>query len=198
MTIIKDIEIKSYFGKEIEPLVSELAKLRINVFRDYPYLYEGDLEYEKKYLKVYTDSSKSVLVAAICDNQIIGAATALPLSDETPNIQEPFLLANINPAHIYYFGESVLLKEFRGFGIGHAFFDSREAAAKKFHFPITAFCSVKRDDDHPLKPKDYRSLDDFWIKRGYEKKPELTSFFSWKDIGEEEESKKEMVYWMKK
>lgn len=198
MTDNKDIEIKSYFGKEIEPLIPELARLRITVFHDFPYLYQGDFEYEKNYLKVYTDSKESVLVAAICDGKIIGAATALPLKDETDYIQEPFLKANMNLSEIYYFGESVLLKEFRGYGIGHAFFDGREAAAKKFNYPITAFCGVKRPEEHPQKPKDYRPLDEFWKKRGYEKKPNLTSHFSWKDIGEKEESKKEMIYWMKK
>lgn len=198
MTDKRDIEIKSYFGKEIEAFIPKLARLRITVFHDFPYLYEGDFEYEKNYLKVYTDSVESVLVAAFCENKIIGAATAIPLKDETDYIQEPFLKSGMNLSEIYYFGESVLLKEFRGYGIGHAFFDGREAAAKKFHYPITAFCGVRRSDDHAMKPKDYRPLDEFWKKRGYEKQSSLTSFFSWKDIGEKEESKKEMTYWMKK
>jgi len=194
----RDIEIKSFYGREIEPLIADLAQLRINVFYDFPYLYQGDFEYEKNYLKVYTDSPESVLVAAFCNDKIIGAATALPLKDETDYIKEPFLKAHMDLSKIYYFGESVLLKDFRGYGIGHAFFDGREAAAKKFNYQITAFCGVKRPENHPLKPADYRPLDEFWKKRGYEKQSNLTSYFSWKDIGDIEESKKEMIYWIKK
>ena len=194
----RDIEIKSFYGREIEPLIADLAQLRINVFYDFPYLYQGDFEYEKNYLKVYTDSTESVLVAAFCNDKIIGAATALPLKDETDYIKQPFLKAHMDLSKIYYFGESVLLKDFRGYGIGHAFFDGREAAAKKFNYQITAFCGVKRPDNHPLKPADYRPLDEFWKKRGYEKQSNLTSYFSWKDIGDTEESKKEMIYWIKK
>ena len=33
-------------------------------------------------------------------------------------------------------------------------------------FKITAFCSVVRPEDHPFRPSDYRSNNDFWKKRG--------------------------------
>ena len=35
---------------EIQAHVDELAALRIRVFRDFPYLYDGDLDYERAYL----------------------------------------------------------------------------------------------------------------------------------------------------
>jgi hypothetical protein len=45
-------------------------------------------------------------------------------------IKAPFIAAGGNVDHIFYFGESVLLPQFRGMGIGHHFFDEREAAAR--------------------------------------------------------------------
>ncbi|MGZ3789449.1 MAG: GNAT family N-acetyltransferase [Bacteriovorax sp.] len=193
----KTISVKSFYGSEIIPLVLELAKLRIAVFRDFPYLYEGNLDYEKNYLKVYTDSKKSVLVAAFDGERLIGAATALPLIDEADYVKEPFIKAKMNLEDIYYFGESVLLKEYRGLGIGHQFFDGRENAAVKFGFHVTCFCGVKRPIDHPMRPKDFTPLDEFWKKRGYEKQEQLTSEFSWPDIGELGETKKTMIYWLR-
>ncbi len=190
--------VKSFFGSEIIPLIPALAELRIKVFHDFPYLYEGDLEYEKNYLKVYTDSPRSVLVAAFLNDKIIGAATALPLSDEADYVKEPFLKAEMNLEEIYYFGESVLLKEYRGLGLGHEFFNGREAAVKKFGFKIATFCGVERPVDHPMRPKDFRPLDEFWMKRGYEKQTHLNSEFSWRDLGESHETKKKMTYWLKK
>ncbi len=193
-----NIEIKIFYGKEIDHVINELAKLRIEVFFDYPYLYEGDFEYEKKYLEVYLNSKKSVLVAAYDGNKIIGAATALPLLDEADYVIEPFKNAEMNLSEIYYFGESVLKKEYRGLGLGHKFFDGRENAALKFGYNFTTFCGVVRQSDHPKKPLNYRPLDEFWMKRGYTKQENLKSFFSWKDIGDETETKKPMTYWMRK
>jgi hypothetical protein len=34
-------------------------------------------------------------------------------------------------------------------------------------FTHVTFCGVVRPADHPLRPADYRPLDDFWLKRGY-------------------------------
>ncbi len=191
------MRVESFYGDQIHSLIPALAELRIKVFHDFPYLYEGSLDYEKKYLKVYTDSSRSVLVAAFDGDQLVGAATALPLSDEADYVKEPFIKASMNLNDVYYFGESVLLKEYRGHGLGHRFFDGREAAAKKFNFKFAAFCGVQRPENHPMRPSDFRALDEFWKKRGYEKKTKLQSEFSWLDIGDNAETKKTMIYWMK-
>lgn len=192
------MRVESYFQKDILPLIPELANLRITVFHDFPYLYEGSLEYEKNYLKIYTESLESVVVAAFDGDVLVGAATALPLRDEADYVKKPFLEAGLDIDSIYYFGESVLLKEYRGRGLGHQFFDGREAAAMKFGYTMTCFCGVERSFNHPLKPEDYSSLDEFWKKRGYDKHSELKSEFSWTDIGDTHETKKPMIYWMKK
>ena len=41
---ISDIAFKEFYGKEILQIIEELALLRIEVFFDYPYLYEGTIE----------------------------------------------------------------------------------------------------------------------------------------------------------
>ncbi len=194
----KSIIIKYFFSNEIAPLIPELARLRIIVFRDFPYLYDGNLEYEENYLKVYTQSNESILVAAFDGDRVIGAATALPLKDEADYVIEPFKRAQLNINEIYYFGESVLLKEYRGLGLGHAFFDGRELAARKYHYQIATFCAVNRPDNHLHRPVNYQPLDEFWKKRGFLKNEHLTAQFSWQDIDEKEETSKTMTYWMKK
>lgn len=188
---------KVFYGNEIESIISDLARLRIKVFHDFPYLYEGDYEYEKNYLKIYPASSESAIIAVYDGNIMIGAASCIPLKDEAQYVQDPFLQSGFNINEIYYFGESVLLKEYRGRGLGNVFFDEREKAARKFNYKIASFCGVKRPDDHPMRPKDYRPLDEFWKKRGYLRQDNLISEFSWLDIGESCETKKPMVYWMR-
>ena len=191
------LRVENVYYKDILPLIPKLAELRIRVFRDFPYLYEGNLDYETNYLKIYTESTQSVIVAAFDGDELVGLATAIPLRDEADYIQKPFLDAGIDVTEIYYFGESVLLKEYRGQGIGHKFFEGREIAAKKFGFHTTCFCEVIRPVGHSMRPENYSPLDDFWKRRGYEKHNELRSEFSWPDIGESAETLKPMVYWMK-
>lgn len=45
------LEVRVVTGLELTPHLEALAHLRIPVFRDYPYLYDGDMEYEQPQLK---------------------------------------------------------------------------------------------------------------------------------------------------
>lgn len=181
---------------EITPWLDALGGLRIRVFRDYPYLYEGSLEYERDYLKIYQNARDSLVVIVTDDaGNAVGATTCLPLSEEGPEFQEPFLNAGIDVNDVFYFGESILLPEWRGKGIGKLFFDLREAHARKLGYPVTSFCAVDRPADHPLRPNGYRPLDTFWESRGYQKQPDLKATFVWKEIGEENESPKTLTFW---
>ena len=190
---------KTFIGKEIESVIEELGRLRIAVFRAFPYLYEGSLEYEKEYLKVYTASEKSFLFSVWEDGKMVGATTCIPLMDESEEVHEAFDIAGLNKENIFYFGESILLPQYRGRGLGKRFFEEREAHARSFNtFEFTCFCGVVRPENHPLRPKDYVPLDEFWKERGYEKQENLKSWFEWQDIDEQVSSPKTMVYWMKK
>lgn len=185
-------------GKAINPFLQDLARLRIEVFKEFPYLYEGSMKYEEAYLRSFAATADSVCVAAIHDGKVVGASTGMPLSGEHPEFMAPFEKIGMDTAAIFYCAESVLLPEYRGKGLGHVFFEEREAHAMLLgRFRYITFCAVERPDLHPLKPKRYRPLDSFWQKHGYEKRPDISTFFSWPDIGEKKESPKKMVYWMK-
>lgn len=185
-------------GQAIASVSDDLARLRITVFRDYPYLYEGTPEYEKEYLKTYANADSSFLFAIYDQNKMVGATTCIPLQDETEEIKAPFKKAGYDISRIFYFGESILLKEYRGLGLGHRFFDAREEYAASFNtFETTCFCSVERIN-HVAEPKDYRPNDTFWIKRGYEKVSDLKASMEWPDIGETVSTPKTMIFWMRK
>jgi GNAT superfamily N-acetyltransferase len=186
-------------GASIAEVFDDLAALRIAVFRDFPYLYAGSVEYERGYLQTYFDSPRAFLFAAYDGAKMVGATTCIPLADETEEVQKPFREAGFDLDTIFYFGESVLLPAYRGQGLGHRFFDEREAQAASFGaYEYTCFCAVERPADHPARPVDYRPLDEFWLKRGYRREPRLHSEFDWPDLGEAVSTKKRMVYWIKK
>lgn len=181
-------------GAGLAEIIPALARLRIAVFRDFPYLYEGDAAYEADYLANFAAADGAVIVAARDGTRIVGAATAAPLAAQDAAWQAPLADAGFDIARTFYFGESVLLGDYRGQGIGHAFFDHREAQARAHGAARTAFCSVIRDDAHPARPAAYRPLDAFWRGRGYAPLPGVTAWFDWKSVVGGEE-RHELQYW---
>lgn len=196
--VVGGVHIERLTGKTLSQRLEDLARLRIEVFCAFPYLYDGDLAYEQRYLETYLRSQDSALIVASAGDRIVGAATALPLADETDAVIVPFRRHGFDIARVFYFGESVLLPSFRGRGIGVAFFEEREAWALGLgRFSLACFCAVDRPAGHPRRPKDYVPLDAFWRRRGFRPVPDMTTQFSWKDLDEVGESPKRMIYWMK-
>ncbi|MFW2588177.1 GNAT family N-acetyltransferase [Sagittula sp. SSi028] len=182
-------------GADLQAALPDLAALRIEVFRAFPYLYDGDLSYEKGYLTPYRDNPRAVLVAARQDGRIVGAATGMPLADHGDAAQMTGDLPPIN--EIFYCAESVLLEPYRGQGFGHAFFDLREAQARELGFRYSLFCAVQRPADHPARPVGYRPLDGFWRKRGYAPAEGVTATFHWTDVGGTGETPHSLQAWIK-
>lgn len=180
---------------DIIPAIPDIAQLRLTVFREWPYLYDGEMADEEDYLGHFAESEHACVGLAMHNGKVVGATTAEPFDETHEDFRKPFKDNNVPTDKIFYFGESVLLPEYRGQGIGHKFFDLREAAAKEWGAWATAFCAVQRPDDHPMKPKDYRPLDPFWQSRGYRRIDELVCEFKWRDVGEEVETKKPLVFW---
>lgn len=193
MTVV----VRTLTGPDLEAVLPDLAQLRIEIFRDWPYLYEGTLTYESRYLQTYRDSPGAVLIGAFDGGAIIGAATGTPLEDHAEDFGAAFAAEGIALDQVFYCAESVLLPEYRGRGFGHRFFDLREAHARALGRRYAAFCAVVRPDDHPKRPKAPRSLEPFWTARGYEKLPGVPSQYPWKDIGAREETAKTMQFWMR-
>lgn len=183
-------------GDAVAGALGDLARLRIAVFRDWPYLYDGDEGYEREYLRAYT-APGAVVVAAMDGDRMVGAATGAPMEDHAEDFAAAFADRPERLEDIFYCPESVLLPEYRGHGLGHAFFDGREAQARSLGRRYSAFCSVIRPADHPARPADYRPLDGFWRKRGYQPLPGVIANFHWRDLGDAGETTKQLQFWMK-
>jgi GNAT superfamily N-acetyltransferase len=198
---VDNVRVRPVHGALAEPYLDALARLRIEVFREFPYLYDGSAEYERGYLRSYASSAKSTLVVAIDASldEVVGVSTALPLGDhdDAESLSPALKLAGYDPEQTYYFGESVLRRAYRGRGIGHAFFDAREQAARELGFKLATFCAVERPVDHPARPHDYVPHDAFWARRGYVRRADLVARFAWRDLGETDETSKPMVFWLK-
>ncbi|WP_424931659.1 GNAT family N-acetyltransferase [Amaricoccus macauensis] len=182
---------------EIEFWLDAVAELRIRVFAEFPYLYDGDMDYEREYLATYRESARAVIVGAWDGDTLVGASTGTPMEDHADDFAHAFADQNLDISRIFYCAESVLLPEYRGRGIGAKFFDHREAHARALGREWSAFCAVIRPEDHPARPAIYSPHDGFWTKRGYAKLPGAIAHFSWKDIGNTNETRKPLQFWIR-
>ncbi|MDC7806650.1 GNAT family N-acetyltransferase [Luteimonas sp BLCC-B24] len=177
------LSVRVLSGDALIPYLDDVARLRMRVFRDWPYLYAGDPAYERAYMAAYARSPRSVFVLAFDGERVVGASTGLPLADEDPGFHTPFVDQDLAVARVFYLGESVLLPDYRGRGIGHAFFDAREAHARALGgFDVTAFAAVDRADDDPRRPAAHRDNTAFWRKRGYVRQPGMSMLLRWDEV----------------
>ncbi len=191
------LRIQTVSGADILPYTEALARLRIAVFREWPYLYEGSMDYERQYLKKYAACASSFVALALDGETVVGASTAIPLAQADTDFKAAFATSTYAIDSIFYLGESVLLPEYRGQGLGHRFFEAREKQARALGSPYAAFCAVDREAGDPRKPQNYRQLDTFWQRRGYVTHPEIAAIFNWREIDQTLQSSHRLSFWIK-
>ncbi|MGE0255815.1 MAG: GNAT family N-acetyltransferase [Alphaproteobacteria bacterium] len=191
--------VETLTGARLRDALPDVARLRIAVFREWPYLYDGTLAYEQRYIERFSKLRDAVIVAAWDGDRLIGAATGAPLTGQHPEFVAPFQAHGHDAARVFYCGESVLLPDWRGQGIGHAFFDRREDHARALGgLDTIAFCAVVRRADDPRRPEGARDLAPFWRKRGYAPVDGLVTTFDWREVGGgEDEVTNRMQFWLR-
>lgn len=193
-----EVRIEALAGGDLLPHLHALGRLRAAVFRDWPYLYDGDPDYEASYLGIYAESRRAAAFVAFDGHAPVGLSTCIPMADETAEVVAPFAARGVDPSRVFYFGESVLLPAYRGQGIGVRFFQAREAHARMVSdADFAAFCAVQRPADHPARPPGAEPLDAFWRRRGYIFRPDLVCAMRWKEVGDAEESEHRLAFWLK-
>jgi GNAT superfamily N-acetyltransferase len=185
-------------GAALDARLDDLAALRIQVFRDWPYLYEGTLAYERSYLAPYRTTPGAIVVGAFDGDRLIGAATGTPMEGHAAEFATALHGFPTPLNHIFYCAESVLLPAYRGQGFGHRFFDLRESHARSLGRSHVAFCAVVRSDTHPARAAAPRDNATFWAGRGYAPLPGAIAQFEWRDIGAPTATYKPLQFWMRK
>ena len=192
------LRIETFAGPAMTDVLPALARLRMAVFRDWPYLYDGTLEYEERHLADFAGAATAGLVVAFDGDTAVGCSSCVALAEEGANLNGPFVARGIDPAVVFYFGESVLLPAYRGQGAGVEFFAAREAHARRVsNCDYATFCAVMRADDHPMRPAGYVPLDAFWRRRGFVAYPDLVCRMRWKQVDTGAEVENRLAFWMK-
>jgi len=192
------LRIETLTGEAAIALLPALSRLRIAVFRDWPYLYDGSAAYEEAYMTPFLRSPSAGLVVAFDGGAPVGCSTCLRMDEAGEEVAAPVAAFGFDPAAHFYFGESVLLPAYRGRGAGVAFFAAREAHARAVSdCRFATFCAVRRPADHPLRPPGAAELHGFWRRRGYAPVPGLACTMAWKQVDGPDEVANMLDVWRK-
>ncbi len=184
-------------GPAVHPYLSEIARLRITIFREYPYLYKGSQESEATYLQAYAEAPDACVFVVRDGETIIGAVTGVPLSREPASFTASFAGSPFPLDSVYYLGELLFLPAYRGQGLGSRLmneFGEHVRALGRYRY--LAGATIERPENHPLRPDGYHPIDGLMINAGFTKHPELKVTLPWPDL-DGNITENTMVFWVK-
>lgn len=195
-----NIYMEAFRGTSITPFVKDITDLCIEIYREYPYLYEGTEEEYLPFIEHYTSSNNGIACLLFDNTKPIGVAIGMSMNEMREKYKQPFInarpLENCN--ELFYLGEFLLLKDYRGKGFGKQMYLELERLVKEnLNLQKICFCKIDEDVHNPLIPADYKSLDEFWRKLGFEKCDDATVIVDWRDVSAEKDSPHKLVYWLK-
>ena len=184
-------------GSAVTESLDDIASLRINIFQEFPYLYDGRREEEFRYLKVYENTPDAAIMTASDSGKIIGAATGIPLCHEHEELVKPFVRSHYALDEIYYVGELLLYPEFRNRGLGLRLLKQMEEQVRSLgNYRYLTCATVVRPDDHPLRTSTYLPINRFLAVAGFHPLPALMTEFSWLET-DGVTRRHPMTFWLK-
>lgn len=178
-----------------------IAQQRIEQFKGYPYLYDGNMDFEYNYLNGYVSTPKSAFAIAFWQDQPVALITGMPLYDfnkDVPNGLDAFKQAGLNAEEYYYFGEFLILPEHRDDSLISKLAAIFEDYVASIGYTKTCFME-ESNDSHPLKPADYQEKDYLLLRDGY-KKTSAVIGYTWPTFqldGSIKEQTHDLNYWIK-
>jgi len=181
------INIETYSGEHLAANINILAEFRLRYFREFPYLYAGTEEGERKHVTGYIANPTTRLILARdinANSKIIGVAIGTMLSTEAAilrQIGEQLQCCGIIPEQCHYFGEMIFVPEYRHRGIGKQMLEALKNEGKEQGASRFCFCVVAREHNDPRQPAGQIDTDIIFRKFGFEKTP-LFVTFEWATI----------------
>ncbi len=169
-------------GPAIAEVLEVLATLRLDIFLEYPYLYQGRREDERAYLRSYAEKPDAGVLLAYEDEAVIGAATGMPLIHEDAQLQDAFADTALPLDTLYYVGELLFLPAYRNGGLGQQLLAQMENRIRAFgRYRALTCATIERPDDHPLRPRDDIPITRFLARTGFVRLPGVVTHFAWRE-----------------
>ena len=182
MKSVKEITEQLLTGAAIADALDDLATLRLDIFREYPYLYKGRREDELNYLGTYAKTPDACVILAYDGLAVIGAATGMPLIHEDAQMLDAFAGTTFPLDEIYYVGELLFRLAYRNCGLGQKLLDRLESHIRSLgRYRRLTCATVERPADHPLRPRDYIPITRFLARTGFVRLSGVTTHFIWRE-----------------
>lgn len=179
---VKEITEQLLTGAAIADVLDDLATLRLDIFREYPYLYEGRREDELNYLGTYAEAPDACVILAYDGSAVIGATTGMPFIHEDAQLRDAFAGTALPLDEVYYVGELLFRPAYRNSGLGRKLLDRLGIHIRSLGRYRTLTCAtVERPTDHPLRPRDYIHITRFLARTGFARLSGVTTHFIWRE-----------------
>lgn len=184
-------------GDDVKSVIPAVAELRLTIFREYPYLYDGTLSDELEYLKRYATVKGGMVVCAMYEGRVVGAVTGIPLDAEDEAFLTPLRTAGEDVAGCYYVGEALLFPPWRDSGLGSRLLDTLVCEVESWGCYNRLVCAtICRDPSDPRKPEAFIPIDGFCQRHGFILHPDLVASVSWREEGGGV-CPHDLVFWMR-
>ena len=188
-------------GLEIEKYLDDVIKLRIAVFREYPYLYDGNIEYEKEYFKDFIKDQTARVILVKDSGKVVAVATSIALSNAhlCDDTHKPFVGKGYDVDRFYYYGEIMIDKAYRNKGISKQIYRLRQKEAVSLGFDMLCFATIIKDTDNV--PVDYFDPSQMWRSMGFVEHLDMQVECEWPKIqndGSTKDQTSKLNFWIKK
>jgi hypothetical protein len=169
------LRVEMVSGADMQPYLERIVEYRLKYFKEFPYLYQGNVEEEVEFVEQYIKSSTArVLVLKDQCGNFGGFATGISVM-ESSHADKLGVIIN-QPENVYYIGEMIFDELFRGkdgFRQCLSYFQN----IKEMGYKKVCFITVQRDGKYP-RPINYHDHEGAWGVTGFEKY-EQTITISW-------------------
>jgi GNAT superfamily N-acetyltransferase len=198
LTAEDSIRIETFRGKEITPHIDEIVNLWSKIYRDYPYLYDGEDAIYKAHLSGYAKLNDSIICVVFDNKKAVGLAIGIPLTQTREIYQEVFLEKGYELQSIFYLSEFGLQPDYRGKGVEEKMYQKIEDfVLQNGKFKMICFWEINNSLISPQKRSGYVPKEKFWNQLDFTRHKELSFHVHWTNINAKEKTPHLATYWIK-
>ncbi len=167
------IHIEVFKQQETQPYLRLLSQMRLSEYKEFPYLYVGNMEEDFANTNYFTFKD-GLLVIAFEGKTVVGMYSGMPMSTPSSFLQDrsaQLAGEGVDINRCFYASDLIVHPHFKRQGIGGQLLKRLFQEVKVMGYDTMMGVISLRPLNHILRPKDYFDTDSIWEKYGYKKSP---------------------------
>lgn len=99
------LTIRVLSGSQAKQYCKDMTQIRLLVYKEFPYLYQGTFECEAEYLETYFKSPNATVLLVFDHDKVVGFSSSIPLAEEVDDLKEPFIKKGLDLKNYLYINE---------------------------------------------------------------------------------------------